>query len=99
MADRFVFRVLAPIPAMGLRAGDMLRLEPGAPYPIVVLRPGDPNTGRLLLEVEAGHIEPVTGCPSLDALSEPPALQPPALPHRRLGSHPRTLQFRRPVNQ
>lgn len=99
MPTRFVFRVVAPIADLGLRAGDMIRVEPGAPHPIVVVRSGDPNTGRLLLEIEAGRLEPVTGCPPLDALAQSIGAAHPAPPHPPHDPRPRVLPFRRKARQ
>lgn len=94
----YVLVARRPIPQLGIRVDDRLLIEPGSPYPIIILRPGDPNAGRILLEIEDGNLEPVTGCPALSSLAAALGSQPPPpfpLPPSQFQRSTRVIPFRR----
>lgn len=58
-----------PFPLLGLAAGDVIIVEPGAPEPLVLYRALPPNFGAVLGVLEEGAGEPLSPELSLEELA------------------------------
>lgn len=84
--EPFVFVAEKAVPELGIEAGDVVVVEPGADRPVTVERCLPTNYGLLLLAAESGALRHLTSHQPLDALRVAVGHHPPpsfAAPRRR----------------
>lgn len=75
--EPFVFVAEKAVPELGIQAGEVVVVEPGADRPVTVERALPPNYGLLLLAVENGALRHLTSHQPLDVLRVAVGQNPP----------------------
>jgi hypothetical protein len=79
MEMRTIYNVVADVPALGLRTGDVVVVDPGQAAPVLLVRSLPPNYGSLLASDMDGALVPSDispHAPAVRALQSPAAQRP-----------------------